>query len=237
MAENTKTKKPKEERIPFPLYPLGELLDKLSMGTYERGNRPRNRLWASEIGGCARAVWFNWYHPKPHDDEFSQHKGLLGHIIEDGYANYIIRPILVAREVTFTNDRASGRADFVVRLEHGGPQIPIELKSTNAASWSVSEPKRSHVLQLQWYLLQMPEAPFGLLQYYELANYKQMQGHWREYVLYIPRDDEAVKSRIDYLLSLIANPDPPECEGLADKDGCWDCKHSAENAPKETTNE
>lgn len=213
--------KPKpEETAPFPTYPLEDHLKKISPGEFDRGNRPRDRLWASEIGSCARAVWYNWHHPRPHDENFSQHRGALGHAVE-WMLEQKLAPILVAKEVSFTNTHASGRADFVVRLTPKDEQIPVEIKSTYGFDWAVRAPKRAHVLQLQYYLSAMPKAPFGLLVYVNLANYGGKSGHFT--ALWIPRDDVGVKSRIEYLRSIVDKPEPPACENLDDPKGCWDC--------------
>ena len=212
-----------EERVPFPRFPLQETLAELDIaGTYVRANRPRDHIWASSLGACRKSVWTEWNHPRPHDDDFEQHRGALGHAVEDNMAAKLKR-VIVAREVSFTTPLISGRADFVVRLERGGPMIPVECKSTTAFDWSMKDPKRAHVLQTQFYVSQT-DAPFGILLYYNLANWGGQMGHWG--TLYVPRDDAGLQSRAELLWADVHGTDAPACENPGEKNGCWDCNRA-----------
>lgn len=215
---------------PFPRYPLHEILDRNSLPpvpSFQRGNRPRDHLWASELGSCQRAVWLNWHHPRPHDDEFEQHRGALGHAVEDIIAKKVAR-MLVAREVSFNTPKVTGRTDFVLFIDE--KQVPLEMKSTYAFSRAMAEPRRSHQLQLLWYTQQL-DAPFGLLLYYDLSNYAGNSGHWD--VLRLPRDDERVNRRIEHLWYIVhQNHGGPQCEDEK-PDECWDCSLAAGRAHDE----
>ena len=207
---------------PFPQIDLKGYVHDLEMRLFgisplrfERGHRPRDALWASQLGACPRAVFLGWHNPQPHDIEFDQHRGALGHAVEDLRAGQLAR-ILVAREVTFRTELISGRADFVVRID--GKQLPLEMKSTYGLDLSVSSPKPSHVLQVQFYISQMPEAPYGILEYYNLANYGGKSGHYVDLV--IPRDDTRVRSVAENLMQMIKSGIEPPCESPGD---CWDC--------------
>lgn len=205
---------------PFPLFDLQGLLQaKLeSIGAYprryERGERPRDRIWASELGSCPRAAWHGWRHPAAHDEDFSQHRGALGHAVEGVLAD-ALAPILVAREVSFTNHRASGRADFIVRID--GKQVPVELKSTYGFDLALNAPYPSHALQLRFYVEQM-DAPYGLLVYYNLSNYGGKSGHWQ--ALRVPRDDAAVDAAVEALWAAVHAEAEPACRAPGD---CFDC--------------
>jgi len=203
---------------PFPAYPLHETLEGAPLPpvpAFKRTNRPRDHLWASELGTCARAVWLNWHYPRPHDDDFSQHRGALGHAVEEVLASKLSR-MLIAREVSFNESRVSGRTDFVVYLE--GQQIPVELKSTYAFQRMLADPRESHVLQLLWYIQQLG-VPFGLLVYFDLSNYAGNSGHWS--ALRIPRDDARLEIRIGQLWMAVHSAVEPACESPEEK--CWDC--------------
>lgn len=205
----------------FQEFDLVSIIKKMFGGAlprYERGNRPRDRIYASELGDCQRAVWLNWRHPRPHDEAFERGRGALGHAVEHMLAEQLA-PLIVAREVSFTNDIISGRADFFLRLPTG-EQIPLELKSTYGFQRAMAEPKPSHVLQLQYYAM-ASDAPFGLLAYLDLSNYGGNSGVWK--TLRIPRNDEGVMKRAKYLRKLVEHGVEPTCEHAGDPDGCWDC--------------
>jgi hypothetical protein len=212
----------------FKRYPLREIAKRRGVLPFERGDRPRDHIYASELGACARAVWYNWHFPdmRP-DDDFSEFRGALGHGIEEVVAKQIAS-VVVSREVSFYDEVAhiSGRVDFVIRVTHDGEMIPVELKTTKAYGRFLEEPLDSHLLQLRYYLTQMPKAPFGLLVYYSLEGWGDTMGHWE--ALQIPRDDPSVFERAKHLHRLIAEARPPACEKMNEEDGCWDCSHSAE---------
>lgn len=218
----------KLDRLPnlFETLPLEKHLESLEMGPFDRGRRPRDHLYASELGSCPKAVWLGFNRPKPIDKEFSDHRGALGHCVEDGMAVKLAR-LLVAREVSFRNDKVSGRVDFVIRMEHGGPQIPVELKTTYAYPRAVDFPEMSHLLQLGWYLTQMPEAPFGILILYSLAY--PTSGYWS--AVQVPRDDDFVAEHVERLWRIIHKAEEPVCRepGLDDrgKPACFGCARYA----------
>lgn len=213
---------------------LHEMAKRKRVLPFERGNRPRDHLYASHLGSCPRAVWFGWKYPELRpEDEFPETRGALGHWIEDGVAGQL-NGMLVAREVSFYDEEhhISGRVDFIVRLTHAGPMIPVELKTTAAYDRFLAEPLENHLLQLRYYLTQMPDAPFGILIYYSLSAFhrrgeeESTMGQWT--ALVIPRDDEAVRERAARLWRIVRHDQPPECEHRDDKGGCWDCSKSAE---------
>jgi hypothetical protein len=226
--------KPKFER-----FPLRHVAEKHSVKPFERGDRPRDHVYASELAGCVRATWWNWHYPNDRpDDDFGETRGALGHGIEEVVAKQIA-PLIVAREVSYYDEKMhiSGRVDYVVRTSIDGPMLPAELKSTKAYDKFLEEPMEEHIMQLRYYLSQMPGAPFGLLIYYSLQGWpshttgKDTMGCWE--ALEVSRDDEAVRKRVAYVYNLVNRKDPPPCEHLNDKDGCWGCSHSAEaNAMK-----
>jgi CRISPR/Cas system-associated exonuclease Cas4 (RecB family) len=229
MARNTD----KLERLPnpFQIIPLEKHLESLDMGPFDRGERPRDHLYASELGYCPRAVWLGFKHPKPIDKEFSETRGALGHAIEELMAVKLAR-ILVAREVTFRDERVSGRVDFVVRLKKGDPQIPVELKTTYAYTRFCANPEMSHLLQLGWYLTQMPEAPFGILIYYAL-DYPN-SAHWT--AIEIPHDDRFVEERVKRLWKIAHALEEPACENPGEnargERRCFSCStHEGERGP------
>lgn len=212
---------PESLRQPFPRVDLRAVLDRWP-GKFERGSRPRDHLWASQVGDCRRAVWTSWHRPQPHDDFFETHLGALGHAVEDMMAQ-VLAPITVrgGREVSFTTPKVSGRVDFVVRLHPDRAQMPLEVKSTYGFDQALAAPKFSHMYQLQWYLTQFPEAEHGVLAYVNLSNWGGNAGHWE--ALYIPRDDAKVAARVDVLWDDVHQAEPPGCENLEDPRGCWDC--------------
>jgi CRISPR/Cas system-associated exonuclease Cas4 (RecB family) len=189
----------------YPTFPLAELLAGVSPPAVEWAPRPRDRLWASELGLCDRAVWFAWNRPREVDRRFTETRGALGHYIEDGLAR-VLAPITIGREVSLRDDYVSGRVDFLVRLAPGEEPIPIELKTTYAARL-ISHPMTAHVLQLRFYLTQMPAAPYGLLIYYRL-DYAG-SGSWT--ALRVSRADEAVRARVEQLWAVVHSAEPPPC--------------------------
>ena len=194
---------------------LRAVADAASVGRYARKtNRPRDRLYASELGSCARAVWFNWRHPKPHDEEFERGRGMLGHAGEWVMKRHL-RPILLGEEVTFTNHRVSGRADFFVRI--GLEQIPVEVKTTYALDLSVARPYPSHVLQAAFYAM-ADDDPYAVLVYLNLGNYGGGSGKW--VALKVPRMDAVLNARIDYLWEVVHSDEEPACENPGD---CFAC--------------
>lgn len=219
-VEARKADEPKQAK--YERFDLEGYIDTIDVaGKFERGNRPRDRIYASELGWCARAMWRSWHHPRPHDDLFSNNRGRLGHAAEVAMKE-ILRPVLVADEVSFTSDKVSGRVDFVIRMEKGGPQIPVELKTTYAFDRSMVEPFESNVLQLQFYLTQMPDAPFGFLCYMNLANYGGGSGI-RGY-LKVPRDDASVGAKVERLWSIVHDcKEEPACDADNPND-CFPCK-------------
>lgn len=205
---------------------LQKVITKQSIGTYRRkSSRPRDRIYASELGSCARAVWHNWRHPRPHDERFERGRGMLGHAAEWAMKHHL-RPILLGQEVTFTNTRVSGRADFFVRV--GKHQVPLEVKSTYAMGLSLDKPKPSHILQAAYYAM-ADDAPFALLVYFNLANYGGNSGEW--VALRIPRLDSTIEARTNYLWRLVHSEVEPDCEHADDKGGCWDCSLVDEARP------
>lgn len=207
---------PTEEKPPkFPprpaieIMPLQQMLDERGPGEFQRGSRPRDHLYASELGHCPRSVWLEWHHPRPRDETFSRGRGALGHAVEH-LMKENLRPFLVADEVTFRDEMVSGRADFFLRLGKGYPQFPAELKTTLAYDRFCSEPMREHVLQLQWYLSQEPSAPYGVLIYYNLSGWGGKMGEWK--ALVIPRDDTGVSAVAKKLWAIVHQSKEPECE-------------------------
>ena len=215
-----------ERNPPFPMFPLRATVDSVLGGPrrFVRANRPRDRLYASELGQCQRAVWRNWRYPRPHDEKFERGRGALGHAVEEMLASELA-PCLVAREVSFTNTRVSGRADFFLRLPPSkeypeGIQVPVELKSTYALDLAVNDPKRSHVLQLRYYM-EAADAPFGILVYIGLGNWGGQSG---EYVaLKVDRNDRMLGSFVDKLWRVVHRSAEPQCENEDDPKGCFDC--------------
>src|SRR5208282_5100470 len=113
---STETSRPTSMK--FKTIPLLRMADRKKVKPFERGDRPRDHLYASQLGSCARAVWFNWRFPNVRpDDNFSETRGALGHWIENGVAEQL-NGMLVAREVSFYDEKnhISGRADYIVRL-------------------------------------------------------------------------------------------------------------------------
>lgn len=208
-----------------PKFPLRTIAKRRGVLPFERGERPRDHIWASELGKCARAVWFEWNYPTVWDARFSETRGALGHAVEQVIASHI-RPVIVAEEVSFTSDLVSGRVDFVIRTKHAGPMIPVEVKSTYAFTKFLSAPLRSHVLQLQYYLSQIPEAPFGLLVYYNLSNWGGGSGEWE--AIRIEREDEAMWKRAEQLWYMVRRKAPPKCENEGADEDCFDCSVSPE---------
>jgi CRISPR/Cas system-associated exonuclease Cas4 (RecB family) len=212
----------KADSQPFPKFPLQDVIAGLMGGVFPprfvRANRPRDRIYASELGSCRRAVWRNWRNPKPHDVAFERGRGALGHAVEDLIAKHLA-PIIVAREVSFTNDIVSGRADFFIRLPTG-EQVPVEVKSTYGFDLAIKDPKPSHFLQLSYYSMSA-DSPFGLLIYVNLSNWGGQSGEW--VALKVPRMDREVETRARYLRMLVQTPNEPECEN---PDDCWDCEHT-----------
>lgn len=199
---------------------LQSVIDRASVGKYARkSTRVRDRLYASELGSCARAVWSNWRHPRPHDEEFERGRGMLGHAGEWVMGEHL-RPILLGSEVTFTNHRVSGRADFFVRI--GTEQIPVEVKTTYALSWAVAESRASHVLQAAFYAMS-DDAPYAILVYLNLGNYGGGSGKW--VALRVPRMDAVLNARVNALWDAVHSETPPDCEHPGD---CWDCGLVAE---------
>ena len=215
-----------ERNPPFPMFPLRATVDAVLRGPrrFVRKNRPRDRLYASELGQCQRAVWRNWRYPRPHDEKFERGRGALGHAAEVMLASELA-PCLVAQEVSFTNTRVSGRADFFLRLPPSreypeGIQVPVELKSTYGLDLAVNDPKRSHVLQLRFYM-EAADSPFGLLVYISLGNWGGQSG---EYVaLKVDRNDQMLESFVDKLWRVVHRNREPACENADDPRGCFDC--------------
>ena len=210
-----------KDKLPFPKFDLAALLEERDMGGFVRGVRPRDHLYASELGYCPRAVWLGFKKPRPDDKEFREGRGALGHAVED-LVYKKLNGFAVEREVSFRDERVSGRVDFVMRFSKRGPQIPLEVKSTYAYSRFVGDPMWAHLLQVGWYLTQMPEAPYGLLLYYSLEYSTSAQ--WT--VLKIPRDDEAVKERVDALWKVVHSDKEPPCREGKPED-CFDCSNHA----------
>jgi hypothetical protein len=213
---------------PFHSLPLKRIADRRKALPFQRGNRPRDHIYASQLGACARAVWFDWYYPglRP-DDDFNETRGALGHAVESLIAKQL-GPLLVAEEVSFYAEEAhvSGRVDFVVRLKPTGPMIPVELKTTYAYDKFLRAPLPSHLLQLRYYLTQIPEAPFGILVYYNLSAWGGKSGHWT--ALVIPRDDGSVWARARFLWKIVHERDSPACDHEGEPEPCWGCSRSAE---------
>ena len=204
---------------PFPVFDLDGMLA-LPAATpkpFQRKNRPRDHLYASELGSCARAVWNNWRHPRPHDLNFEQHRGALGHAGEDMMA-HVLRRVLVDREVTLTTPKVSGRVDFV--LEFNGEQVPAELKTTYGMDWAMADPKLAHILQCLWYVEQM-QAPYGVLIYLNLSNYGDKSGHWG--ALRLTDHRGLLAPRIERMWNAVHDENAPDCEHVNDKNGCFDC--------------
>jgi hypothetical protein len=209
----------------FPRFPLDEKLAALDVGTYERGNRPRDRLWASQLGGCPRAVWHSWQHPRPHDDEFENHRGALGHAVEDMVFERLLKRITIAREVSFTNHKVSGRVDGFIRFDREEHQVPVEVKSTYAFDWSITAPHKDHVAQALWYA-QQDDSPFAILLYVDLSNYNNHSGHWG--ALRLPRADAWVDALTENLWAVVHANAEPVCRepGINPKTGklkCFGC--------------
>ncbi len=207
-------------RPPIEVMPLQDMIDERGTGEFERGARPRDRLYASELGHCQRSVWLEWHHPKPRDEAFSRGRGWLGHCVEHGVKEWI-RPFFVADEVSLRDDRVSGRVDFFLRFHKGYPQIPMELKTTLAFDKFCSEPMLEHLLQLRWYLQQQPDSPYGLLCYVNLSGWGGRMGEKK--VLVIPRDDAQVKARVDHLWKVVHHDEEPECEEPEGQAKCFWC--------------
>lgn len=207
--------------------PLRNLAKRRGVVPFERGPRPRDHIYASELGKCARAVWFDWHYPEVRDNAFSETRGALGHAIEEVMARQL-SPLVVAREVSFYDEKhhLSGRSDFVVRMKHHSPMLPLEVKSTYAYDRFRNEPLPGHVLQLRYYLSQIPEAPFGVLVYYCLSNWGGHAGEWT--ALAVPPDTKAVVHEAARLWDAVHQDLPPPCERAQEKDGCFDCSISAE---------
>ncbi len=216
----------------FARFPLDEILAKVDVGSYRRGNRPRDRLWASQLGGCPRAVWHSWQHPRPHDEEFEQHRGALGHAVEDMMFNGPFKRVAIAREVTFTNHRVSGRADGFLRFERDEHQVPVELKSTYGFDWALAEPHKAHVAQALWYA-QQDDSPYAILCYVNLSNYNDLAGHWG--ALRLERADEWLDALTEKLWAAVHSAEEPPCRdpGLnarTKKLACFDCSLLAKEA-------
>ena len=217
-----------EVPAPYDRFDLAPILAERGPGAFDREGRERDHIYASELGDCIRAAWFAFREPYRSDDDFSAHRGALGHAVEDLMAEKLA-PIIVrgadgreGREVSFHTDRVSGRVDFVVRFRPDRPQLPIELKTTYAFDKSLALPYKSHVAQLQWYLSQMGHSPYGLLMYYNLSNWGNRAGYWE--CLKIPRDDEGIARRIDKMWKALHQPVEPSCE-FPEEDGglCFKC--------------
>lgn len=221
--------KPKFER-----FPLRRIADSKNVKPFERGTRPRDHIYASELGACARAVWFKFHYPTEFDKTYSERRGAVGHAIENLHAEQV-KGLLVAREVSFYDEvmHVSGRVDFVLRTTHDGPMIPEELKTTIAFDHSMCEPFSANVYQLLYYISQIPEAPYGLLTYFNLASWKDDEGNSRmgEWeTLLVPRDDEEVKRRAAYLWKVVHKEEPPNCEYVPRPKypDCFECSVSPE---------
>lgn len=223
--------KPAPSNLGIGPFALRELLeDKLrSIGAYPRRflreqDRARDRLYASELGHCARAVWLGWRNPQPHDEHFDENRGALGHAVEEMHAERVA-PITAGREVSYTNHQVSGRVDFALRID--GEQIPEEVKSTYAQSRALNEPSYEHVLQLAYYMKSM-EAPYGLLTYINLANYNGGSGEEASLrVPWTPALAKLLQDRIEYLWALVHQDVEPQCED-EDPSECFWCKKAKE---------
>lgn len=196
-------------------FDLQAVVDAAKVGKYERKtSRPRDRLYASELGSCARAVWSNWRRPRPHDAEFERGRGMLGHAGEWVMKQHLA-PIFLAEEVSFTNHRVSGRADFFIRID--GEQIPVEVKTTYAFDLSLGKPYPSHILQAAFYAM-ADDDPYALVVYLSLGNWGGNSGKWA--ALKVPRMDESLNARIDVLWDVVHNDEEPKCEKPED---CFEC--------------
>lgn len=229
-----------ETHSPFLRIPLLKIGQRSKARPFDRGARPRDHLYASDLGKCPRAVWLTWRFGHKRDPYFEDYLGPYGHALEDLIADQL-GGLVCAREVSFRDERVSGRADFFLRLRHRGTQIPAELKSTAAFERFVSEPLPTHVFQLRWYLAQEPRAKFGVLIYLS-SQYKAWKddalGEWKRgdrilsrwVALKIPRDDEAVTREVGYLWHVVHQPNEPACSYVPQRAGdeCFDCANARE---------
>jgi hypothetical protein len=224
------TEASRQPTVKFKTIPLLSLATRKRVKPFERGDRPRDHIYASQLGSCARAVWFSWKFPNERpDDNFTETRGALGHAVE-GLVAEQLNGLIAAQEVSYYDEtnHISGRADYIIRMSHDGPMIPVELKTTLAYDRFLDSPMASHLLQLRYYLTQIPEAPYGILIYYNLSGWGGKMGEWT--ALEIPRDDESVTKRAAYLWELVHAESPPTCEHEGEKEPCFDCSHSAETA-------
>lgn len=216
---------------PFMRFDLDAAVERIGIGKFERGDRPRDRVWASQLGGCPRAAWWLWRHPKPHDDEFSDKRGAIGHAIEDVVFEVWLRPFTIAREVSFTNHKVSGRADGFCRFEPNGPQVPVEVKSTYAFDWALSLPHKAHVAQALWYA-QQADSPYALLLYVNLSNWNNGSGN--RAALILPRADAWIDALTEKMWRIVHEDSAPPCEkpGVdtrTHKLNCFECSISGEH--------
>ncbi len=139
---------------------------------------------------------------------------MLGHAGEWAMKQHL-KPILLGEELSFTNHRVSGRADFFVRI--GKEQIPVEVKTTYALDKSVSEPYTSHVLQAAFYAM-ADDDPYAVLVYLGHGNWGGGSGKW--VALKVPRMDDVLNARVDFLWEVVHAESEPACEN---PDNCFEC--------------
>lgn len=189
------------------------------------------RYYPSAIGGCLRAYWYSYKHPKPFDADM-QKIFHLGDVVHD----FIVQVLeskknphveLVKKEFPVRYENAepkftvSGRVDDVMLVKSEGKQILVEVKSHGNLRW-LKGPDKKHVMQLQFYM-SASGIHNGVLLYVDRANLQT-----KSYDVKYDKDEaDKIIQRFAKFHKHLTENTLPAAEAKTSKDTSWMCKRCA----------
>lgn len=187
------------------------------------------RYYPSEVGQCIRKSWFSFKMPKPvepHVTKIFEAGNLLhGFIVDVLKSDKTPEVTLIESEsslkMKIDDFEISGRIDDVIRLEHNGERILVEVKSTKSIDF-LREPSEQYLMQLQFYM-HATGIHKGVILYVEKNTLKSKSF----FVDYDKKLADTIVDRFRALHSSLKNDSIPNAEAKQTSGKGWMCDYCA----------
>ena len=183
------------------------------------------KYYPSEVGQCIRKVWFSYKIPKqiePHVTKIFEAGNMLhGFIVDvlksDKNPEVTLLETELPLKVPMEGFEISGRIDDIIRLEHNGEKILVEVKTCKSIDY-LREPSEQYLMQLQLYL-HATGIKRGVVLYIEKNTLRSKHFH----VNYDRNMADTVFSRFKALDIALKNDSLPQAEAKQSQKNKWMC--------------
>ncbi|VVB73604.1 CRISPR-associated exonuclease Cas4 [uncultured archaeon] len=187
------------------------------------------RYYPSEVGQCIRKSWFSFKMPKQIEPNVTKifeagnllHEFVVEVLKSDKTPEVTLIDSELPLKMKIDEFEISGRIDDIIRLEHNGEKLLVEVKSTKSVDF-LREPSEQYMMQLQFYM-HATGIHKGVILYVEKNTLKSKSFATN----YDPKLAETIISRFRELHLSLKNNSVPHPEARQSSKNRWMCQYCA----------